>query len=380
LRKILNRYISREIWPIFIAGLLVFIFIVLAARMLSLAEWVVNRGIHLGEVIKMIAYLIPGMVLFALPAAMLMAVFIAFLRLSSDNEITAMKSSGISLGQMLPPVVVLSLVGLLVALSIGVFFLPQGNRAFKDLVFRIARSKADLSIKERIFSEPFDKVTFYVNSFSEKDRVMKNIFLVDRRDPAVTLTVIARQGEILSDPKGRAMVVHLVDGTAFTVEKKSQAARTVQFSTYDVTVGLEDILPAGSMRKRSPKEMLVMELIRNLREADPGGSLYHEMAMELMERFSIPAAVFLMGIIGALLGVQIRSGGPSLGIGISLGVFVIYYLFLAGVRSLGESGTVSPFLGMWFPPLFLLGSCLALGKRAQTEQPLWPLRGFFPKA
>jgi len=368
--KILYKYLFYEIWPTLFASLAVFIFIVLAARMLNISEWVVNHGVQLGDVGKMILYLLPGMVLFALPAAILMAVFIAFLRLSGDNEIMALKSSGISLFQMLPPVVTVSLIGFVAALTISTLLVPWGNRSFRDLVFRIAKSKANLGIKERVFSEPFDKVTFYVNSFSSKENMMKDLFLVDRREPSMTTTIVSKSGMIVSDPEGKAIVIHLMDGTAFTMEKKAQAARTIQFSTYDVRIGLDDIMPPDSPRRKSPKEMSLLEMTRFLRAFPEKKTEYHEIAVELMERISIPFAVFLMGMIGAPLGAQIRSGGRSMGIGISMAIFLVYYLFLAGVRGIGETGTLSPFIGMWLPSFFLLVSTLLLLNRVQNEKSL----------
>lgn len=364
------RYLFREIWPTLIASLVTFIFIILAARMLSISEWVINHGVHPGDVGKILAYLVPGMVLFALPAALLMAVFVAFLRLSSDNEIMALKSCGISLYQMLPPVVVVSVIGFLVGTTIAVYLVPWGNLSFKDLATRIARSKAGLGIKERVFCEPFDKLTFYVSSFSSREKVMRDLFLVDRRDPSVTTTIVAREGMILSQPQGKMLLVHLVDGTAFTTEKKSQAVRTIQFGTYDVTISIEEMLPSGSFMKKSPQEMLVTELIRNLRMEPRDKNLYNEMAVELMGRFSLPVAVFLMGIIGAPLGCQIRVGGRSLGVGVSLVIFLIYYLFLAGMKNIGETGVLSPFLGMWLPVLFLFVSCWIFLRRVQGERTL----------
>lgn len=368
--RILYRYLFCEIWPTLIVGLLVFIFLVLAARMLNISEWVVNHGVHPGDVGRMILYLLPGMILFSLPAAILMAVFIAFLRLSGDNEIMALKSSGISLFQMLPPVIAVSAIVFLAAIALSIFAVPNGNRSFKDLVFRIARSNADLAIKERIFTEPFEKVTFYVNSFSPKDKLMKDLFLVDRRESTVTTTIVAKKGMIVSDAEGRSIVIRLMDGTAFTMEKKAQAARTIQFSTYDVTIGLDDFMPPNTLRKKSPKEMLIPELISKMNVSKRDEEIYNQVAGELMERFSIPFAIFLMGLIGAPLGAQIRPGGRSLGILVSMAVFVSYYLSLSGMRNIGESGLLSPFIGMWLPVFFLSAACVILLIKVQNERPI----------
>ena len=368
MKPTLYKYIFNEIWPTFFASLLVFIFIVLAARILNITEWVINHGVHLFQVMRLIVYLLPGMILFALPAATLMAVFLAFLRLSSDNEIQAMKSSGISLYQMLPPVMAVSLGSLILAFLLGSVWAPGGHRAFKGLIYQIAHTKADLGIKERIFCEPFNDITFYVNSFSTKERTLKDVFLVDRRDPSFTNTIIAKAGRIVSHSGLKMMTVHFSDGTIFMVDKKLEGVRTIKFNTYDLNIGLQDIMPTHSSRKRAPMEMSFQELTEGLRRTEKGEMRHNEMVTELMERFSIPFAVFLMGIIGVPLGAQIRSGGRFLGILLSLLVFLLYYLFLAGVRSVGETGTLPPAIGAWLPDLFLVVSCIFLLRRAARER------------
>ena len=369
----LFRYLFHEIWPTFITSLVVFIFVVLAARILNISEWIVNYGVGPFDIVRMLSYLLPGMVLFVLPAALLMAVFIAFLRLSSDNEIMALKCTGMSLFQMLPPVFVVSVIGLGLAIFLSAIGGPWGSKSFKDIVFNIARSKADLGIKERIFFEPFGNVTFYINSFSNKDKIMRDLFLVDSREPSITNTIVAKEGVILSYPTTRTLTVHLLDGTIFVVEKNSYTGRTIKFGSYDLTIGLDDIMSGKSMRKRSPKEMSIGELLNNIRSTPKGQAAYNDMATELMERFSIPLAVFLMGIIGAPLGAQIRSSGRSLGIAISLIIFVAYYLCLSGVRSLGDAGALSPFIGMWIPVVFLFVACLFLLRREKDERPVYIL-------
>jgi lipopolysaccharide export system permease protein len=374
----LHRYIFREIWPPFVASLVVFVFIVLAARILNIAEWVVNHGVQPSQMVGMVGYLLPGMILFALPASALMAVFIAFHRLSNDNEILALKASGISLYQMLPPVFVISTLCLVAALVISLLGAPWGHRSFKDLVFRVAQSKADLGIQERVFSEAFSGITFYVNSFSEKDRTMQNVFLVDRRDASATHTIVAKEGRIVSRPEERIIALRFMHGTIFISANKTADVRTIVFDVYDMAIGLDDIMPALSGRKLGPKEMSYQDLRESLAEGDKKGAGHYEALRELMDRFSIPFAVFLMGIIGMPLGAQLRAGGRFIGIVISFIVFLLYYLLLAGFRSIGETGVVSPAIGSWVPVLFLLVGCVWLMRRAAKERTMNILERFFP--
>ena len=364
----LHKYIFQEIWPTFLTILTVFAFIVVATRMLTISEWVINRGVDPGQVFKLILYLLPGIILFSLPAAALMAVFIAFIRLSSDNEILALKSSGVSLFQMLPTVLFVSFMSFLIAMFLAVFGAPWGNGSFKDIVFEIAQSKADLAIKERVFCEPFANVTFYINSFSTHEGVMKDVFVVDRRDPKTTNTIVAKEARVASNPSWRTITIGFLNGTIFMVDTDFQSARTLKFDTYNLNIGLQDIMNAVSSRKKSPKEMSIQELRDTLKNERKGEINYNVTLIKLLEKVSIPFAVFLMGIIGVPLGAQLRSGGRSVGIVVGLTIFLVYYMFLAGVRSLCETGAVSPLVGVWLPDLFLLLSCLYLWRRASKDR------------
>ena len=379
MRLTLNKYIFDEIWPTFLASLFAFVFIVMATKMLSITELIITRGVHAGQVVRMVVYLLPDIIAFALPAATLIAVVIAFLRLSVDSEIIALKSSGISIYQMLPPVIIVCLFGFLMAIAVSVIAMPWGNRSFKDLVFKIAESEADLGIKERIFCEPFDNVVFYVNSYSIRDRVMKGVFVVDRRDKDITNTIVAKEARVFMHPQQRIIALHFLKGTIFVSEKNHQSARTIGFNTYDLNIGLKDIMAALALRQKAPKEMSAGELIRQL-ETVPGGEVRHnEIVIELLEKFSIPLAVFLMGIIGVPLGAQMKARGRSAGIGVSLVIFLIYYMFLAGVRNICETGSISPAIGVWIPDLFLLVSCIYLLRRVANERPIAILPRFLTK-
>lgn len=372
----LYKYIVNEIWPTFLACLFVSVFIVVTTKMLSITDLVVAKGVPLAQVVWMVVYLLPDIIAFALPAASLIAVVLAFLRLSVDSEIIALKSTGISLYQILPPVVLLSCIGLLIAIVISFIGVPWGNSSFKHLIYQIAESKADLGIKERVFSEPLNNVVFYVNHYSEQEKEMEDVFVTDSRDKSVTNTIIAEKGRVFFHPEEKIITLRFKNGTIFVVEKDLQSGRTIKFKTYDLNIGLRDIMAALASRRKSPKEMTAGELMRELRAVPKGEVEHNEMIIELFEKFTIPLAVFLMGIIGMPLGSQLKGRGLSLGIGVSLTVFAIYYLCLAGVKNVCESGALPPVIGVWIPDLFLLIACIYLLRRVAREQTINFVPGF----
>lgn len=363
----IHKYIFKEIWPTLLVGLFVFVFIVLATRMLTITEWVISQGVPFSQILKLIFYLLPNIIIFALPASTLMAVLVAFLRLSGDNEIIALRSSGLSLYQLLPPVIVISGLCYILASFITFFAAPWGNRSFKDLVFQIAEARADISIKDRAFCEPFENVTFYINSLSKSDRSMKDVFVVDRRDDSVTNTIVAKEGRFILNPKARAITIHFGDGTILMVEKNRTSIRNIRFDTYELYLGLDDIMPAITSRKVAPKEMYPLELVEHINKMPRSETAYDEMATELLEKLSIPLAVFLMGMIGVPLGAQIRVGGRTVGILVSLIIFLVFYTCLAAVRNIAETGMISPYFGVWIPDVFLIACFVYLMHRGVKE-------------
>ena len=371
----LYTYIIKELWPNFLASLLVFVFVMVAAQMLSITELIVTSGVKVTQVAGMIFFLLPDILSFALPAVTLMAVVVAFLRLSADSEIIALKSSGVSIYQMLPPVVIFSFMVFLIALSITVFAAPWGNRSFKDLLFTIAKSRADLGIKERVFSEPFENVVIYVNSFSKQDGVLRDIFVVDRRDNSVANTIIAEEGQILVNPDERIITLYFKKGIIFQVEENFESARTINFNTYGLNIGLKDIMAGLESRQKAPHELEVTELFEELKTVPQGDTRRNRVMRELVEKVSIPLSIIFMGMIGVPLGAQIRMRGRTAGISISLVVFSAYYLFLTAIRSICSSGMISPAFGVWLPDIFLILACIVLLRRASRERSTF----YFPR-
>ena len=361
MRLTLIKYILREIYSFFFVGLLVFIFIIMATRMIWMTDLLVNQHVSPFQILKIILCLLPQAILFSMPAVCLMGVLLAFIRLSADNEIVALNAAGISLYQIIPPVILFSLTGYIITSLIAIYGVPWGNRSYRDVIFSIMRSKMDIAIKERVFYEPFeDKIVFYVNSFSSKERTMKDLFVVDSRDQQLTTTIVARKGKIISNNGSDIVTIRFMDGTIFPDEMDFNKARsTIKFDTYDLNIDLEDVMLSMVSRERAPKEMYMGELIENLKKSQ-GKDNGNLIGIKLFEMFSIPLATFILGLIGAPLGAYLKGSRYTRGIILSLIIFLLYYISFMGVRYICETGILSPSIGVWIPVLFLFLICVYL--------------------
>jgi lipopolysaccharide export system permease protein len=300
-----------------------------------------------------------------------MCVLLTFLRLNADNEIIALNASGISLYQMLPPILVFSSFSLFISLFLSIYVLPLGNNAYKNIIYQVVESNTDIPIKERIFYEPFQNdIVFYVNSFSAKERVMKDLFVVDKRGILTTHTIIAKAGKILFDPHLKMVTIRFMDGMLFSVDKNLKSTNAGGFDSYDITINLNELINTMASKKKGPKEMSLNELMVSLKKLKKDTLKYHQMEIELFEMFSIPLAIFLLGIIGAPLGAQVRSRGRPMGIVLSLFIFLVYYISLMSIRYICEMGILTPMMGVWLPDLFLLIICIYLLIKAANDRPI----------
>src|SRR4030066_538445 len=102
-------YILKEVFPIFLIGLMVFTIILLMDKILKLIELIVTRGVSLTQILMLLLFISPSFLIFTIPMAFLLGTLLSFGRLSGDSEITAFKASGMSLYQLYLPVLLFSI-------------------------------------------------------------------------------------------------------------------------------------------------------------------------------------------------------------------------------------------------------------------------------
>ena len=317
--------------------------------MLNMTELVLNYGAGFGDLIRLISCEIPRFILFAMPAACLMAVLLSYIRMAGDNEIIALHSSGISLYQLMSPVVLFSFICFLFAVFLTLYWAPYGNRTFESVEADLMKIGIESQIKEGVFIDELDDIVLYVNSYSPKDRVMKDVFLVHTNEGSVT-TIVAKKAK-LSD--GR---IRFTDTKMFT-DGKDERTLTGEWDEYDFQIPVDSLHDSPEGKEIDPEGMYFSELLEFINNPEEEVSKKNTAKLKLYEMFSLPMAIFIIGLAGAPLGAQIKARGRTKGIIISLLLFLSYYISLISIEYLCENGTVNPAAGTWFPVLLLIILC-----------------------
>lgn len=372
MKKVLNRYLAKELFSSFLLGLVGFTLVLITGRILQLTELLVNKGIALFSILKLLALLLPSFLVLTIPMATLLAVLLTFNRLSSDNEITALKASGVSLYQLTPVVLVLSFMAYLAATLLSLYTLPRANHASHSLLYQMASSKAHAGVKERVFNDDFAGLVLYVDRVAPQGLKWEGVFISDSRNPAEIHTIIARDGVVLSEPKLLTVTLKLKNGSIHKLGKQPEAYQKIDFYTYDLNL---DLMPGWKEKQdaeKNPSDMSLSELrqaIQTLRSKNADVKTHQ---VKVQGKFSIPFACLVFGIMGIPLGIQSRPAraGKSMGFAISIGILLVYYFLTNAGTSLAERGILPLEVGMWAPNAIFLGLGIYLLIKAAKESPV----------
>ena len=363
---ILYRYLWKECWNIFIVGILAITIIVFMGRITRVMQMIITKGVGMADILRFCLLLMPYLLLFTIPMAGMIAVLVTFLRLSNDNEIMALKTSGISVVQLLPPVLGFSLLITAAALFFSLYATPWGNQEMRQLLLDITKRRADLGVREQIFNNDFDKMVFFVNHVPSSGGLMHGIFLSDDRDPRVPNAITADTGRMIFDPKTERLVLQLFNGRVLRLSDDATSFHSVQFDTYQVPLELFQFTP----KTKSEDEMYYPELLQALSRAQPGSVEQNKLLIEINRRIALPLGVTIMVLTVMPLGISTQVRGRAMGLIMGLGVFLLYYLLLTAAWRLGTYALIPPALAPWMPNAIFLFLAMFLWHRSMRDLPI----------
>jgi len=327
LNTITNRYIIKEMLAPFSINLLVFTFLFLMTEMVEITDWIVNYNLNLLAVLQIIIFTLPWFLMFIIPMSVMMAVLLTFLRMSNDNEIVALKSCGLSVYRLLPPVLTFALLGCLLTALITLYGVPQSKTALDEMAMRLASSHADIGLKERTFNDAFKDVMLYVSRIDTQNKKLIDIFIEDKRQPDIISTVVAPEGRLVSESGKFIFHLLLSNGTIHQTNLKERSATSIQFATYKLSLDFKKEMDDFEDREKHREAMSIKELRQYMedRASKEGKDQdYYKVKIVLHRRFSIPLACLAMGLVAFPLGIQSKSAKRSFGLVLCLFFFLLY--------------------------------------------------------
>jgi lipopolysaccharide export system permease protein len=350
--RILNRYLIKELFPPFFFGLSLFTFIFLMDKMIYLSRLFV-KGVNIFTVILLLTYYLPAIFAIAIPIGFLMGTLMAFGRLSMDNEITALKASGISLYRLLLPILLLSLIFSLLAFLIIDTLLPRANYAFKNLYYRSISKSPDIGLEERVFLD-IGNHRLYIEKIGRKKSLLQGVIVYQKQGESLPQIITAQEGKWLTSPDKSKITLKLLNGTIHKLDRENpEQYQELKFETHDLNLEIAKDFNRGKASV-SAREMSMKELKGRIQEYKKRQIKVNSLLVELYKKVSIPLACLIFGLIGVPLGTFTRRGGKGIGFIMSLVlVFFIYYPLLTLGEIMGKKGILPPLFSVWLPNIVL---------------------------
>lgn len=358
---LLDRYVTREVCVATLMAVAVLsAVLILGSVFKNLLELLVNHDLPPEYIGQFIAWVLPYSLSFTIPWGFLTGVLLVFGRISAENELLAVKSSGTAVMRFAAPVFVLGVLLSGVCLWINMDLAPQAKEQMKNSLFQIATNNPLSLFGSDQVIDQFPGRRIYVGRRDGDQLENLHVFEVnDSGEP--TRVVFARRGSIRTDLANRQVLMELNDVRYEQRDdnepsnlRKIRHGTTMQEGTFSIS--LEELYKKNQ-RGRGLSQMTYKEL----EEAErTGGGQLEGLGAELGKRLSSALACIAFAMMGLPLAITTHRKETSVGFALSMGVAFLYFLGITVADAMRNKPELHPEWIMLVPPaLFVaLGGAL----------------------
>ncbi|MDP2471540.1 MAG: LptF/LptG family permease [Candidatus Palauibacterales bacterium] len=268
--RILSRYVLKQLIAPFTFAVTALTLLMLLDQLAKQFHKLVGKGLGARVIFEVFFYSIPFILAVIIPMAVLVAVLYAFNRLAADNEIAAMKASGVSLARIAAPVV---LAATLVGAGMVWFndtVLPDANYRLASLRVSIGRKQPTFALQERRVNEVIERRLFLQAAHIDNaTSQLENVTIWDERDPERSRTIYADSGSMAFNEAQTDLYLTLFDGKILETRESSPETLTeVWFGKNDIRISeVGNELNRDLSRYRSDRELPIDSMMAQVREA-----------------------------------------------------------------------------------------------------------------
>jgi LPS export ABC transporter permease LptG/LPS export ABC transporter permease LptF len=380
--RILDRYIIREILPPFLIWLAILTFFLLIPPILRQAESLVAKGVEWTIVGRVLLTLLPQALGVTIPMSLVLGILVGFGRLSADREFVAIQSCGVSIYQLIRPVAIIAILAAGADAYEMIVALPNGNQTFREITFNVLAGRVQNDIKPRVFFQEFPNRVLYVGDAVPGG--WKDVFLSDSTQTGHQTVYFAREGRLLVNRAARTVLLELTHGTGHTITMtRPDEYEGDAFTTRVINLDADTVFPRSGPLK-GVNEMTISELRASIADDIRRGGHGFDQRFAIQQKFSFPAAVIVLALIGLGLGVSSRKDGHLASVVLGIAVIFIFYILLWSFRAAASAGTLMPELAPWVPDIVFaaVGLALLIWRARSADQPIRftiPFAGVFAR-
>jgi len=349
--RIITKYMLKELGGPFLGSLFILTIILAAGNIIQTVDMVVNKGVNIFQVIKIFLFFLPYVLIFTIPISVLSAVLLGFGRLSGDNEVTSLRTSGLSLYKVVLPIIVAGFIISLMSVPLNDKILPQSEFAARKLLKRIGIANPTALLEPGVFVKGFKDYTIFIHS--QKDDVLEDIRIYQPREGKPTRTIVAKTGRIISLPAENSVRLQLADGTADEISAdKPDEFYKLTFKDYYMTLNLDGAVDTRSIQKKA-REKSIKELIAEIKNLEEDSIDVIPLTIEIHKKIALAFSSLVFVIVGIPLAITTHRREKFIGFGIAIVLFLVYWGIMLGGIAFAISGILPVSIGVWSANIIL---------------------------
>ncbi|MDY6941172.1 MAG: LptF/LptG family permease [Cyanobacteriota bacterium] len=372
--SVMDRYIASELIGPFLFGVGAFSSIGVAIGILfELVRELTEADISLAIALQVFFLQLPYYLSLSLPMSMLLATLLGYSRLSSDNEITALRSCGVSLYRLVMPAIIAGAIVTGITFTLDQVVVPSAHYQATILLDRALKGKETIFSERNIVYPQFHDVKRNGDRISTLERLfyaeefdgdtMRGLTILDRSNPGFNQLVLAESATW--NPTDN--IWDFANGVIYIIAPDGSYRNIIQFDRHRLPLPRDPLDFVTS--DRDYIEMNLIQAWERLEILKLSGSekKIRKLEIRIQQKLALPFACVAFAIMGAALGTKPQRTSKATGFGICVVMIFTYYLLMSVGDALGLSGVLPPWLAAWLPTLSGLGAGSFLLVRAARQ-------------
>lgn len=348
--KTINLYLVRNVLLALIIAVAAGTFVMLIGQLAKIFD-LLSRGISLRTLLLFTVYRIPSTAEYTIPLGLFIATVLVFHRMSLDHEITALRSSGLSLGQIIGPLVLLSLTLSIVCFLVQFIFAPEFLYRAKNLVREAGIQNPLNLVEDGRFVEMFDGYIIYVGRKDGQQLSDIHLYVLNR-DDKVRQKIDAERGTIAVNESLKQLELTLDNATIESVDPDRpadvSAIRRVRGESCSIALAYGDAIQNRSL-VRGVAEMRLSQLFARIQIQSERGIDNLPLYLELHVRAALALSPFSFILVAVPLGIRMPRKDSTYSLLGSIIVPIAYFVFMAFIQTLRHSPQYHPEFLLWAP-------------------------------
>ncbi len=351
--KILDKYLIKQFLQTILFGLIAFTLIFVIINMVDNIGSFLDQGVSFIIILHYYVVFSPDIIKLMTPVAVLFAALFTVGKASNLSELTAIKSSGVSLYRFMLPFVITTFFISILSIYFAGYIVPLANQTKENLEHKYLNSGLNNYSSNIYFQD--SKTRIVSISFFDSNRDQAIRVSIENFDKNDLIRMVSRidAASMTYDTAGHIWIAK--NGIERTFEKTRQTAhyfKTLKISNLNFT-------PAELLTKQQkPAEMNLTELKKFVEVQKRAGNNPASTLIEYYSRFSFPMASLVVVLFGLPISANKRRGGLAVQIGVNILVTFIYLAFMQISLAFGKNGALSPLLTAWSSNLIFLAAAL----------------------